>query len=85
MLRNVVGNYERESMTTPLEPEQTALFRLKTALIAWRRAERAYCTAVLDIHTPRFMQQAREAESQALRELRTIVDSEPWADIEAGL
>jgi len=54
---------------------------LRTALVNWRAAEREHATLVLYAAHPHHIATAADKEARALRELRLIVDSEPWSDI----
>jgi len=55
--------------------------RLRTALVNWRVAERKHATYVLRAAHPLDIRTAADAEAYALREVRLIVDSEPWSAI----
>lgn len=63
----------------------TAIHRLKHALTEWRKAERQYADAVFRSGHPDTLIELRIAQADALAELRSIVDSEPWSDIAQGL
>jgi hypothetical protein len=55
--------------------------QLRDALIAWRTAERTHARAVLAACHPVHLRNLDNAERNALRKVREIVDSEPWVEI----
>jgi hypothetical protein len=57
------------------------LMQLRDALIAWRAAERTHARAVLAAAHPVHLRNLDNAERNALRKVREIVDSQPWAEI----
>jgi hypothetical protein len=58
---------------------------LRRALIEWRAAERAYVTALLQSAHPLDLHRLLFEKENRLQRVREVVDSEPWADIAAGL
>jgi len=59
------------------------ILELRDALIAWRTAERNHARAVLAACHPVHLSTLANAEANALRKVREIVDSEPWPEIAA--
>ena len=59
------------------------LMQLRDALIAWRTAERTHARAVLAAAHPVHLRNLANAEANALRKVREIVDSQPWVEIAA--
>jgi hypothetical protein len=55
--------------------------QLRDALIAWRIAERTHARAVLAACHPVHLRNLDNAQRNALRKVREIVDSSPWVEI----
>ncbi len=61
------------------------LDQLQELLLRWRETEKAHAVSVLKAEHPDYVEAAANAEARAITALRRFVDSEPWADIKAGL
>ena len=57
------------------------LCELCNMLKAWRHAEKAHAAAVLCAAHPLEIKTRSDTEAYLLRELRLLVDSEPWGEI----
>ena len=55
---------------------------LRDALIAWRTAERTHARAVLAAAHPVHLRNLNNAQRNALRKVRTLVDIQPWGAAE---
>lgn len=64
---------------------ETAADRLQRVLTDWRKAEIEHAKAVLCAAHPYQIKELADAEERALHHVRLLVDSQPWADLKAGL
>lgn len=64
-----------------MSPEEQTIEHLKSLLLEWRRAEKAFAIAVLRANHPDFLRELERKEVVALGKLRAFVDSEPWPNL----
>lgn len=82
-MMGIVATEAVEQIAQP--PKPTAAQRLETALTAWRKAEIAHSVAILRGYHPDTIAMRDRTMEEALGKVRALVDSEPWADLAAGL